>query len=248
KMFQLTHYEILKILRQRGNWFALAFWIFVSSLLFFYLLKDYTFQKQLAVAQMGVTQGVVKPFWGWMLFVLYIGAPMLTILNLGLEHSQKSYHFWILHRFPVSQYIFPKLLGLLTVQTLGLLLILAIPLSLFSVTTIDFGLLCSGFVTVWCMMFFMVSLSLALYVATLNAFFSLMLTYSCVLIFSIMPGFSTFPKLTQWLNYVSPLQHAHGLMNGRLYVTDVFYFVFIITILIAFCLSKMQKRFRKLDY
>ena len=222
--------ESIKFYKSPTVWFAAALCFAALSFLFYQLSTDYFTQVRLALKAQGhlfgFTREVVKPFWGWVLFLMMLLTPLLTANNLSLEFNRKTFNFWTLHRVPAKSLVLGKYFALLMLQTLLLFLFLIIPLSICLITTPDWGLLLSGFVCCWLVTAFSSAFCLAVHFFVPSLILSGLIFLGGIVMLALLPWLVPFVFLKPFAANLSPIEHAHALMNGRFIFADLFYFIF----------------------
>ncbi len=231
KFLRLLKLECLKMTRSFSFWTILAGTICLASFIFQWQLEQYVHQAQLATLQegrvFGVTTEVVKPFWGWCLFILAIITPILSLLFVNLERHQKSFEFWVSYRIPAGPLLMSKFISLSLCLSLFVLLLSIFPISLQLITTIDLGLTLSGALTVLCSCLFILSISLCFCFMIANPSLYLLSTYAMIGLLSFLPLWSSMQHLISHVGQLSFLSHAHAMMNGQIYWINLIYFLFI---------------------
>ncbi len=246
KFLLLLKLECFKIRRSPSLWIILAGTLCLGSFLFQWQLEQYVHQAQLATLQegrvYGVTTEVIKPFWGWCLFILAMITPILCLLFVNLERHQKSFDFWVSYRIPALPLLMSKFVSLSLCLCAFIFLLSLLPLSLKLITMIDLGLTLSGALPVLCSSLFILSLSLCLNFLIANPSLSLLSTYAMVGFLSFLPLWPSIQQLISHVGQLSFLSHAHAMMNGQIYWINLIYFLcFIISILsLSYITSKVS--------
>lgn len=237
KFNSIVFFEIKKLSRNLALWGIIAGLIVFSTVLFKWYLYQYVHQAQLALEQEGQVAGVgrevVKPFWGWALLMITLITPILSFWSIGLERARKQFEFYTLHRVSAITLVKAKWLALVSVITLCIAALAIIPASLLHLTNLDWGLALSGALTVWLCAILLFTLSFLISLWISNPVLSVLLSYVAILLFAFLPVLS-FKPLVGFIENMSFLYHAHQLMNGRLLMGSLLYFV-LLTILILSC-------------
>lgn len=200
----------------------------MATILFDRLLCDYSQAMHLANKDQGqlgsLSVEVIRPFWGWMLMFMALIAPLGPLIAIALEKSQGTLNFWITYRFSPNDYFLGKWLAWVALNTAVTLLLVVIPLSVWLLSAPDLGLVLSGWLTVWLVSLFILSLSFFINLCVPYPALALGLTYATLLLIAFLPWLCPITGLKPFLHELSFLTHSYSLMHGRLYLSDGLYF------------------------
>lgn len=251
RLSNLLQYECLHFTRKISTWIILALCFLAASSVFKQLLGDYLLSIQLAtqhhMALSNISNEVIRPFWGWMLFFMALIVPLAPMMAISLEKSNGSANFWIVYRFSFSDYLLGKWLAWVGVITFTTLMLCLIPLSLCTLIPVDLGLLFSGWFTVWLASLFILTLSFLINLIWPYPALAFGMTYGAFLSLAFLPWLCPIQALKPYLHELSFLTHSYGLMHGRLYLSDLLYFLLIITGLLGLCFKRAQYHFNHLQ-
>lgn len=228
KLLPLIKLECLKLVRSFSCWGMLAGCLLIAALIFKWQLSAYSAQSHLALEQQGrvfgVSTEVIRPYWGWCMLLLALITPILNLFLIQLERQQKSFGFWVTYRVKAVALVLSKMVTSSLAIAFFTLALITIPLSLWFIAPIDIGLTLSGAVTVLLVSLWLSSMSVWLSFTIRSPALYLLVTYAAVALLSFIPAYLQLPLLGWNSAEVSFLSHAHHMMFGRLYMTDITYF------------------------
>lgn len=209
-----------------------------------YLDQFVTLQPQLAQMETspGVTEMVAMPVLDTAGIVLLLVAPMLTMRLLSEELRNRT--LTLLFSAPVSmtEIIFGKFLGMVAFFMLVLLMVALMPLSLYAGTSLDTGMLFSGFMGLALLLASIAAVGLFMSSLTAQPTVAAISTFGILLLLWILDAASNTGGDTSnnVLAYLSFLRHYQPLLKGSFNSADVAYYVLFITTFLVLAIRRLD--------
>jgi len=213
---------------------------------FFLLLLDQFVMAQPQLAQMenppGVTEAVVAPLLDTAGIVLLLIAPMLTMRLLSEELRNQTLPLLFSAPVSMTEIILGKYLGMLGFFMLILLLTALMPLSLYSGTSLDTGMLLSGFMGLALLLASIAAIGLFMSSLTAQPTVAAISTFGVLLLLWILDAAATTGGDTggSVLAYLSILRHYQPLLKGAFKSVDVVYYLLFIGTFIVLSIRRLD--------
>lgn len=188
----------------------------------------------------------LKPFFGLLPWLIMIFTPAISMRALSEEKKSNTIETLLTLPVSESQVIVAKFLSILTVQIVGLLLTLSVPVWLAFLTELYFPEIIVGYVGVILFSAAMVALCLFYSSQTKNqvvAFLSGVLTIFILLVISTDFIAPVLPKFVQdTLTVLAPLNHMDSFSKGLLDLKSILYFLSFCVAFIFLTVVDLEKR------
>lgn len=216
-------------------------WIFFASIDVFF-----TLQSELATIPNapGVTDLIVSPLLETASIILLMITPLLTMRVLSEEQRNRT--LTLLTSSPVSIYeiILGKYLGILAFMLVFILMISAMPVSLYMGTSLDTGKTLSGLLGLFLLLSAICAAGLYMSSLTDNPVVAAVSTFGLLLLLWIMDnnGSGRADSAGSVLYYLSLTSHFSSLLRGILRSADIAYYLLFILFFLGLSIRQMETR------
>lgn len=240
-MFSIARHEFRRLFISPFAWVILAGVQFILAVFFYLLLSKYLESGSVYAAR-GLTAIVVSGMLQIAGLVMLVISPLITMRSFSDEYRNGTIK--LLLSSPVSMFalVTGKFAGLLLFYFCQLILILLMPLSLLSGTSLDSGLLFSGICGVFLLLtsfvaigLFVSSLSSSPALAAVNSFLLLMGLW---LIHVINDTDNIY--LESFINYLSLQKHFNALLSGAFNSSDFIYYLLLTSLCIVLTIWRLD--------
>ncbi len=190
----------------------------------------------------GVTEIVVAQLLDTAGIVLLLIAPMLTMRLLSEELRNQTLPLLFSAPVSMTEIILGKYLGILGFFMLILLLIALMPLSLYAGTSLDTGMLLSGFIGLGLLLASIAAIGLFMSSLTAQPTVAAISTFGVLLLLWILDTFTTTGGDTSGgvLAYLSILRHYQPLLSGTFKSVDIVYYLLFIGTFIVLSIRRLD--------
>ncbi len=209
-----------------------------------YLDQFATLQPQLGQMETspGVTELVARPVLDTAGIVLLLVAPMLTMRLLSEELRNQTLPLLFSAPVSMTEIILGKYLGIVGFFMLVLLMIALMPLSLYSGTSLDTGMLFSGFMGLALLLSSIAAVGLFMSSLTAQPTVAAISTFGVLLLLWILDAASSTggDTTTSVVAYRSFLRHYQPLLKGAFNSADVAYYLLFITTFLVLAIRRLD--------
>lgn len=209
-----------------------------------YLDQFATLQPQLGQMETspGVTELVARPVLDTAGIVLLLVAPMLTMRLLSEELRNQTLPLLFSAPVSMTEIILGKYLGIVGFFMLVLLMIALMPLSLYSGTSLDTGMLFSGFMGLALLLSSIAAVGLFMSSLTAQPTVAAISTFGVLLLLWILDAASSTggDTTTSVVAYLSFLRHYQPLLKGAFNSADVAYYLLFITTFLVLAIRRLD--------
>lgn len=199
-------------------------------------------QLETLTTDLGVTQVVVSPLLATTAIVLMAIAPLITMRLISEERRNQTLS--LLFSAPISmlELVAGKFLGVFSFFLIILLLLLLMPLSLLLGSELDAGIVSCGFFGLILLVGFFTALGL--YVSSLSnsPAAAAAITFAVLILLWIIDLAADTGAKTEWLGYVSILEHIQPMMRGVINSSDIAYFVILTLALLSLSVHRLNQQ------
>lgn len=193
-------------------------------------------------SDLGVTQIVVAPLLATTAIVLLVITPLVTMRLISEERRNQT--LTLLFSAPISmlELVLGKFAGVLCFFLIILLLVLLMPLSLLLGSSLDAGVIAAGFVAL--VLLVCCFTALGLYISTLSNHptVAAVSTSAILILLWIIDLAAGTGGRSEWLGYVSMLQHIQPMMRGVINSSDIVYFVNFTFVFLALSVHRLNQQ------
>ncbi len=244
-IFTIAARELRSLFLSPLAWTILAVVQLVMAYFFFALLDRFIMaQPQLAQMEVppGVTEAVVAPLLDTAGIVLLLIAPMLTMRLLSEELRNQTLPLLFSAPVSMTEIILGKYLGMLGFFILILVLIALMPLSLYSGTSLDTGVLLSGLMGLGLLLASIAAIGLFMSSLTAQPTVAAISTFGALLLLWILDTATTTggDMGGSVLAYLSILRHYQPLLSGAFKSVDVVYYLLFIGTFIILSIRRLD--------
>ncbi|MDH5327490.1 MAG: ABC transporter permease subunit [Gammaproteobacteria bacterium] len=199
-------------------------------------------QLELQTTDLGITQIVVTPLLATTAIVLLIITPMVTMRLISEERRNQTMTLLLSAPLSMTELVLGKFLGALGFFLLILLLLLMMPFSLLLGTSLDFGILAGGCLALLLLISFFTALGL--YISSLcnHPTVAAVSTSAVLVLLWIVDLAGGAGSQTQWLGYISMLQHIQPMLRGIINSNDIGYFVILSTAFLVLTVHRLNQQ------
>ena len=206
---------------------VLAGFFFYSNFAYFNMASMQAMQSQYGMANMNITEWVLRPLFGNISITLVFIIPLLTMRLFSEE--KKSGTIEILFTYPVKDFeaILGKFASAMTVFCLMLVLSGLYPLLIWRFGSIESGPLMAGYLGLFLLGATFISIGIFASSLTENQIVAAVITFGALLFFWIIGWSAVFagPKVADLLNYLSIIEHFQNFSKGVIDTKDVVYYL-----------------------
>jgi ABC-2 type transport system permease protein len=190
----------------------------------------------------GVTELVAVPVLDTAGIVLLLVAPMLTMRLLSEELRNQTLPLLFSAPVSMTEIILGKFLGIVGFFMLVLLMIALMPLSLYSGTTLDTGMLFSGLMGLALLLASIAAVGLFMSSLTAQPTVAAISTFGVLLLLWILDAAASTggDASTSVLAYLSFLRHYQPLLKGAFNSADVAYYVLFIATFLVLAIRRLD--------
>lgn len=208
----------------------------------FAVFANFLFVKDIFV----VGSASMKPFFGLVPWLLLIFVPAIAMRSIAEEKRTNTIETLLTLPLSETQIVVAKFLALKVVMVLALLLTMGLPISLSFLTRLSIPEIIVGYIGVFLMGGFFISLSLFYSSLTKNqvvAFLASIVTLFFILVLGTDLTSNVFPKeILDFTTYLSPFYHLQNFVRGVIDVRSIFYFVSFTVIFLFLTIVNLEKR------
>jgi len=180
----------------------------------------------------GVTQVIITPVYGNAAIVLLLVIPLLTMRLLAEEQRGQTLPLLFSAPLSMTEIVLGKYLGMLLFILVLMLMILLMPLSLLMGSSLDLGVVFSGFLGLGLLLASFAAAGLFMSSLTAQPTVAGVSTFGLLLLLWILDWAGN-TNSGSLLHYLSMLKHYEPLLNGVFKSSDIIYYLlFIATFLI----------------
>jgi ABC-2 type transport system permease protein len=246
----IARHELTRLFVSPLAWTLLAITQFLTALLFVMSLTDITLNPQHLNAYDGVSELVGAGMLRFVTLVLLLVVPLLTMRMFAEERKTGSIELLLAAPVTPSAIVLGKFVGLMGYLSLMLVLIAAMPLSLWLFTPLDMGVIASGLIGLWLVMAGFVAIGLfasaltreptLAAISSLGALLALWLLYALSAIDWQPVLFGTPIKVGDFARHLSLISHDNALLHGMFSSADVLYFLIFVIAFLALTVVRID--------
>lgn len=244
--FVIAARELRSLFLSPLAWTILAVVQLILGYFFLVYLDQFT-QLQPQLAQMeaapGVTEIVVGPLLDTAGIVLLLVAPMLTMRLLSEERRNQTLPLLFSAPVSMTEIVLGKYLGMLGFFMLILAITALMPLSLYSGTSLDTGMMFSGFLGLGLLLAAIAAVGLFMSSMTAQPTVAAVSTFGVLLLLWILDAASTTGSADKGgsvLAYLSILRHYQPMLKGAFKSVDVIYYLLFITTFLVLSIRRLD--------
>jgi len=236
-IFILAAREVRSLFLSPLAWCILAISLFILGYLFLSQVDLYL-QAQSRLLLMdnapGVTEVVVMPVFANAAVILLLVMPLLTMRLVSEERRNQTLSLLLSAPISMTEIIIGKYLGIMAFICVLLLSIMLMPLSLLVGSTLDWGMVFSGFIGLALLLASFAAAGLYMSTLTAQPVVAAVGTFGLLLLLWIIDWAGTRQdQASNVLHYLSLLKHYQSLLKGVINTQDiVYYLLFIVTFLV----------------
>lgn len=244
-VFTIAARELRSMFLSPLAWTILAVVQLILAYFFLLYLDQFaTLQPQLAQMENspGVTEMVAMPVLDTAGIVLLLVAPMLTMRLLSEELRNQTLPLLFSAPVSMTEIIFGKYLGILGFFLLVVLLTALMPLSLYSGSSLDSGMLLSGLLGLTLLLGAIAAVGLFMSTLTAQPTVAAISTFGVLLLLWILDAASRTGGDTtnNVLSYLSLLRHYQPLLKGAFNSADVVYYLLFIATFLVLAIRRLD--------
>lgn len=208
----------------------------------FAVFANFLFIKDIFV----VGSASLRPFYNFLPWLFLVFVPALTMRIFSEEKRTNTIE--VLLTLPISetQLVIAKFAALSTMVCLGLILTLALPISLSFLTKLYFPEIIIGYLGALLMAGLFISISMLFSVYTKNQVIAFLISSICIFILVVLGTdfmSNVLPKFVlDFLNYFTPGYHFQNFIKGVLDLRSVLYFLSGIFLFLFLTIVSLEKR------
>lgn len=245
-IFTIAARELRSLFLSPLAWTILAVVQLILAYFFLVLLDQFAMlQPQLAQMETapGVTEIVVASLLDTAGIVLLLVAPMLTMRLISEELRNQTLPLLFSAPVSMTEIVLGKYLGILGFFMLILAITALMPLSLYSGTTLDTGMMFSGFLGLGLLLAAIAAVGLFMSSMTAQPTVAAVSTFGILLLLWILDAASTTgaaDKSGNVLAYLSILRHYQPMLKGAFKSVDVIYYLLFISTFLVLTVRRLD--------
>jgi len=233
--------ELRRLFASPLAWVLLAFLQVVLAWVFLGRLDEYLVaQPQIAMMPTapGVTEYVVIHAFGWVLFLLLILIPLLSMRLIAEERRNHTLPFLISAPVSATQIVLGKFLGLLAFLALAVGLPVLMAASLYAGGRLDLGLLGGNVLGLLLLCSTFTAVGLYLSSLTAHPLVAGVGTFAVLLGLWLISAFTTNPDSV--LNMISLIKHYESFARGTLALGDLVYYLVLTALFLLLSIRRLD--------
>ncbi len=243
----IAQHEYLKLLRSGKIWKLLALCQFILSLIFYWLMEEFSgktqqFLLEKTVSLGNITEEVIHPLFAWTALFFFFITPLLATNMLTQERKNKTLDLYLTTSISPAKIILGKLLGAWYTQCTLLLPLLTISIFLFCNYTVDFGQWCTALLGLTLLL--STTLSLGMFVSSLSQepIVCALAVFIALAILTLLEWIASSSSLT-FLAEFSLLYHCKDFLSGLLSTRSIIYYFFTASLFIGGSIFQLKKAY-----
>jgi len=242
-IFTIAGKELKALFLSPMAWAILAV-VQVIIAYFFLIYLDYFVQLQPQLTALpnapGMTSIVVAPLFATVAMVLLLVAPLLTMRLVSEERRNKTLSLLLSAPVSAGEIILGKFVGIMGFQSIILLMICLMPLSLTFAGTIDAGLMLSGLLGLFLLLCSFSAIGLYMSTLTAQPTVAAVGTFGVLLLLWIVDVAGKTGAQDSGLSYLSMLNHNQALLRGIFSSVDIVYYILCITTFLVLSVRRLD--------
>ena len=210
----------------------IAGFLVIMGWMFFFNLSHFNLQnlqfKQFGMGKSpSITDGIIRPLYGNMNVIFLFLVPFITMRLFAEERKLQTIQLLMTSPITLSEMIFGKFLSALLLVATMLIMTLVYPIILFVCGNPDIGPIATSYIGTLLLASCYVAMGVFFSAMTENQIVAGALTFAAGLFFWLInwASQSAGPVFSDFLDYLSLIQHYNNFSQGILETTDVFFYL-----------------------
>jgi len=214
-------------------------YMFLAQLDNFYLLQPQLLQLKNTP---GVTDIVVAPLFQLSAIILLMIMPLITMRSIAEEKRNRTLSLLISSPLSMTEIVLGKFLGLFYFVLILVSLLMAMPLSLYLGTTLDFGKLFSIYLSMLLLLGSFAAIGLYLSSLTENQTIAAVATFGALLMLWMIDWLGeTLGEGQSFIGYLSLLRHHQNLLEGVFDTGDIAYYLLLMITFLVLTIRQLDR-------